>query len=81
LFHNFALSTDNRYSYYLQVVVEEGGRYRFSFSLDGNEFQPIGGSLEATAGVWIGAKVGVFCLNPGINKSAGFADFDWFRMH
>jgi len=74
-------SSVDLYSYHLKVTVEQGGSYRFSFSLDGIDFEPIGDSLQAKAGVWIGAKVGLFSLNPGINKSDGYADFDWFRMN
>jgi hypothetical protein len=40
----------------------------------------VGNDFTAQPGVWIGAKVGLFCINPNINKRNGFADFDWFRF-
>lgn len=68
------------YTLQLRVTVEEGGVYQFSYSEDGIHFHSLGPQLEATAGVWIGAKVGLFALNPSLQPSKGYADFDWFRM-
>ena len=75
-----ARKTGNAYTYYLKVDVASGGKYHFSYSLDGKAFTPIGEEMQAKKGVWIGAKVGIFSLNPGIQPSKGYADFDWFRM-
>lgn len=73
-------SAKNEYSYYLQVKVEDGGKSRFLYSRDGRDFTPIGTGFQAKKGVWIGAKVGIFSLNPNIIESSGYADFDWFRI-
>jgi beta-xylosidase len=66
----------------LKVDVAEGGVAKFSYSIDGHGYQPIGESFQATSGVWIGAKVGIFAVNPNVNiaQSGGYADFDWFRI-
>ncbi|MDN4501450.1 glycoside hydrolase 43 family protein [Alteromonadaceae bacterium BrNp21-10] len=72
---------DGQFEYYLKVDVEPNGQYQFSYSVEGKHFQTMGPMLQATAGVWIGAKVGLFSLSPSIVKSQGYADFDWFRMH
>jgi hypothetical protein len=61
--------------------VEEGGRCHFEYSRDGRKFRPIGESFQAKKGVWIGAKVGLFSLSPNVVPSAGYADFDWFRVN
>jgi hypothetical protein len=29
---------------------------------------------------WIDAKAGLFNINPNINESSGFADFEWLRF-
>lgn len=58
----------------------EGGLCTFSYSIDGQRYQPIGEPFQAVAGVWIGAKVGVFYVNPNITGSGGHADFRWFRV-
>lgn len=73
-------SGKNQYDYYLRVTVEEGGVCLFSYSLDGVQFKMLGEEFQAVQGVWVGAKVGLFSLNPNIMPSLGYADFDWFRM-
>lgn len=73
-------SGDGRYTYYLKVDVQRGGRSTFLYSLDGEEFTPIGREFQAKQGVWIGAKVGIFNLSPNVVESDGYADFDWFRV-
>jgi len=45
-------------------------------SLEGGK--KIGERINAQEGVWIGAKVGLFSINPNINKSRGHADFENF---
>lgn len=53
----------------------------FSFSHDGNEFQPIGESFEAQKDLWIAAKMGLFSVSkPGV-RVGSYADFDWFRIN
>jgi len=67
-------------SAYLRVTVREGAVCRFSFSQDGETFKPIGQEFQAREGRWIGAKVGLFCVNPSREPCQGWADFDWFRF-
>ena len=52
----------------------------FSYSLDGNEFIPIGEKFIAREGLWIGAKVGLFCTRPKPLNDSGYVDVDWFRI-
>lgn len=68
------------YSAFLRVDIRTGGISQFFYSVDGKTFTPIGEPFQATAGIWIGAKVGLFSLNASITKSAGYMDVDWFRM-
>lgn len=63
-----------------RVEVDQTGTCKFSYSIDGEEFLPIGKPFKAEAGVWIGAKVGIFCINTDLNGEQGWADFDWFRV-
>ena len=67
-------------SCYLKVHVDEKAVCSFYYSEDDINYKKIGNDFTAQPGVWIGAKVGLFCINPNINKSRGFADFDWFRF-
>ncbi len=73
-------SAKGSYTYYLRVEVEDGGKSRFFYSRDGKKFKPIGEPFQASKGVWIGAKVGIFSLSPNVLMSDGYADFDWFRV-
>lgn len=65
---------------YLRVAVQEGAQCQFSYSLDGQQFKPVGAPFQAKEGKWIGAKVGLFCTRPGQTNDAGSADIDWFRI-
>jgi len=64
----------------LKVTVNDAGQCLFYYSLDGNKFNPIGKPFSTTKGRWIGAKVGLFNVNPNMLHSKGYADFDWFRI-
>ena len=69
-----------------KIKASEGGsdlvvRCQFFYSLDGEEFQPLGNDFQVREGKWIGAKVGMFCTRPAIvTNDGGWADFDWFRI-
>lgn len=65
---------------YLRVSVNNSGIAHFSYSPDNEDFTMLGKEFKAQEGVWIGAKVGLFSVNPNINKSEGSATFDWFRF-
>lgn len=67
-------------SAYLRVIVKNNETCTFQYSLDGEFFTALGTEFEISVGHWIGAKVGVFCMNPNITESNGYADFDWFRI-
>ena len=65
---------------WLSVRVGDDATYAYTYSLDGREFKEVGSRYKAEPGVWIGAKVGLFCLSPSIVNSKGYADFDLFRV-
>lgn len=74
-------STDvNQNTCYLKVQVDSRAVCSFSYSFTGGDYQSIGQKFTATEGLWIGAKVGLFNVNPNIADSKGYADFDWFRL-
>jgi beta-xylosidase/cephalosporin-C deacetylase-like acetyl esterase len=52
----------------------------FQYSVDGRTFTPLGKVFVAREGQWVGAKVGLFCTTPGVQKKRGYADVDWFRF-
>ncbi len=69
-----------RSSCFFRVHVDSGAVCTFSYSFDGKNFRRIGREFTAVPGVWIGAKVGLFSVDPNITSGEGYADFDWFRF-
>lgn len=65
---------------WLKVEVSEKGLCRYAYSMDGASYNSFKHTFKIVRGRWIGAKVGIFCLNPNIVKSNGYADFDFFRL-
>ncbi len=63
---------------FLRLEMEEGVG-RFSLSRDGKQFTSIGHVLHPRSAVWLGAKVGMFSLNPADRPSGGYADFSCFN--
>lgn len=66
---------------FLRVTVNALAECRFTYSLDGKEFVPLGETFTAQPGMWIGAKVGLFALSDAPASTHGHADFDWVRMN
>lgn len=59
---------------HLRVTVTDGGKCRFSYSIDGKIFTPLGGEFTANVGRWVGAKVGLFA----VGDRSTHADYDSF---
>ena len=66
---------------WLRVQVSPGAMCSFDHSSDGKAFSLLGKPFAARAGRWIGAKVGLFCLQAPASQKQSYADFDWFRFH
>lgn len=64
----------------LRVKVSAGAKCQFSFSEDGLNFTNVGDEFQATAGQWIGAKLGIFAVRDTQTNDSGIAEFDWFRV-
>ncbi|HEV7332771.1 MAG TPA: glycoside hydrolase 43 family protein [Flavisolibacter sp.] len=65
---------------YFRVKVTAGGKCRFSYSFEGNNFTDAGDEFTAEPGRWKGAKVGLFCTRESQTNDSGYADVDWFRV-
>ncbi|MBN1516611.1 glycoside hydrolase 43 family protein [Candidatus Sumerlaeota bacterium] len=61
-------------------VAAPNAECRFSYSLDGEHYAAFDKKFIAASGVWIGAKVGLFCISAYGAPHGGYADFDWFRV-
>ncbi|MBX2966330.1 MAG: glycoside hydrolase 43 family protein [Cyclobacteriaceae bacterium] len=67
-------------TFYLRIKVVGDALCEFSYSEDGKNFKNIGQPFKAREGMWIGAKVGLFCTSEKKTNDAGNADVDWFRV-
>ena len=65
---------------YLRIRVQKGAICQFSYSLDGTTYTDAGAPFQAEAGLWIGAKIGLFATRTVQINDSGYADFDWFRV-
>ena len=64
---------------WLRVKVGKDYQCTFSYSLDGKKFIACGTPFTARQGHWIGARVGLFSVQPA-GKNRGWMDIDWFRI-
>jgi len=65
---------------HFRVKVSNGAKCQFSYSEDGNNYSNVGDEFQATAGQWIGAKVGLFAIRDTQINDSGIAEYDWFRV-
>ena len=65
---------------FARVEIGSSARCRFSYSLDGVSYFSIGSEFVARAGLWVGAKVGLFAARGPVSARSSHADIDWFRI-
>ena len=65
---------------YLRVQVAADARCRFSYSLNGEQFERVGEEFAAREGKWVGARMGLFCSRTSFSTDAGGADVDWWHV-
>ncbi|WP_231425657.1 glycoside hydrolase 43 family protein [Pedobacter sp. Leaf250] len=65
---------------HFKIKVSSGAKCHFSYSEDGINFTNVGDEFQATAGQWIGAKVGLFAIRDTQINDSGVAEYDWFRV-
>ena len=68
---------------YLRMVVQAGGKTRFYYSTNNQQFNAIGDVFTATMGRWVGAQMGLFSVRAGAPVSAvgdDYVDVDYFRV-
>lgn len=62
---------------YLKLTVINDSVCQFSYSIDNINFIPAGSSFETSAGVWVGAKLGLFCIG---GSEGGALTADWIHI-
>ena len=69
-----------------KIKTSEGGsdllvKCDMSYSLNGKNYTSFGKTFQVKEGMWIGAKIGIFCTRPAIvTNDGGCSDVDWFRF-
>ncbi|HVK47283.1 MAG TPA: glycoside hydrolase 43 family protein [Pseudobacter sp.] len=71
----------NAKDFYLRVEVGLKAICQFSYSTDGFNYKKIERTFTARPGKWVGAKVGIYCTRESTTNDAGYALYDWFRVH
>ncbi|MBM6385179.1 MAG: glycoside hydrolase 43 family protein [Paenibacillus sp.] len=74
-------SPETGWTIHLRFSLEEPARCHFSWSKDGEDFQPIGAPFTATTALWVGAKMGVFALNTRSANRGGQGVFRYFEVN
>ena len=64
----------------LRATVDASAQVHFAYSEDNVSFKPIGSVFQATAGRWVGARIGLFASGKGVTGELGYADYDYFRF-
>ncbi|WP_159882140.1 glycoside hydrolase family 43 protein [Paenibacillus puerhi] len=64
----------------LRVTITGEASCRFSYSLDGSVWRQAGGKVQASAGRWVGAKIGLFAVNRNRTRSSGHADIGKYQV-
>jgi hypothetical protein len=64
----------------LRVDIADSAVCSFSYSTDGKMFAGIGKTFLAQGEVWIGAKVGLYCVGPPGPGGEDGLDVDWFHI-
>jgi hypothetical protein len=69
---------------YLKLKMEYPGNISMYYSYDGNEFTRLeldtACSYKVSRKSWVGARMGIFCVNMEHKNSEGYADFEYFKV-
>lgn len=64
---------------YLRMKMDIGAVASFSYSLDGLKYENINLQFNAMPGVWVGAKMGFYCISNRITNDAGYLEIQSFN--
>jgi beta-xylosidase len=64
----------------LRMVMTEGAKAQFQYSVDGKRFVDAGTPFAATKGHWVGAQMGLYSASDTAQPSGAWLDADYFRV-
>lgn len=65
---------------WLKVEVFDDATCRYAYSWDNEHYTIFDHRFRIERGQWIGAKVGLFCINPDVRDGKGYMDVDYFHI-
>jgi hypothetical protein len=65
---------------FLKVQGDENAVCTFGYSTNDTDYLPVPIWFKASAGKWMGAKIGFFCIREGFTNNSGYVKIDWFRV-
>ena len=76
-----ALATlNNPTQIYLRLQMESAAIAKFAYSLDGVNYTTLDNQFIAEPGVWVGAKMGFYCVSNHSTNDAGFVEIKSFSL-
>jgi len=67
-------------SVYLRIQMEADAKASFAYSMDGIHFTKLSNTFIAEPGVWVGSKIGYYCVSNHITNDAGFLEINSFNI-
>jgi beta-xylosidase len=61
-------------SIYLRMKMETSAIASYSYSIDGIHYENIGTKFTVFPGIWVGAKMGFYCISSAITNDAGYLE-------
>ena len=60
--------------------MDTNAKASFAYSLDGVTFTSIPNTFIAMPGIWVGAKIGYYCVSNHITNDAGYLEINSFNI-
>ena len=73
-------ATNNIISIYFRIQMDTNAKASFAYSLDGVTFTSIPNTFIAMPGIWVGAKIGYYCVSNHITNDAGYLEINSFNI-
>jgi beta-xylosidase len=65
---------------FLRLVMYGDKTFEMGYSADGKKFKRTGRRMMSKPGIWVGTKMGMYCIRRNVTNDAGYADIDWWRV-
>ncbi|MEN9702258.1 MAG: hypothetical protein RIR55_1600 [Bacteroidota bacterium] len=73
---NSVAPNNNLSTIYFRIQMDADAKVNFAYSLDGVQFTMLPNSFIAMPGIWVGAKIGYYCVSNHITNDAGYLEIN-----